>query len=94
MSRTLSRRVRKFSSEENEEKGRDTFSRSVHACQLTGFAETDIMCGSIQPTVLTDVQRCEIDEDETFGPVAALYRFKTEEEVIKRANEPRVGLAG
>lgn len=47
-----------------------------------------------KPTVLTDVQRCEIDEDETFGPVAALYRFKTEEEVIKRANEPRVGLAG
>lgn len=43
--------------------------------------------------MLADVGRCDIDEDETFGPVAALYRFKTEEEVIARANEPAVGLA-
>lgn len=28
------------------------------------------------------------------GPVAALYRFKTEEEVIARANDTNVGLAG
>lgn len=40
------------------------------------------------------MNRCAIDEDETFGPVAALYRFKTEEEVIARANEADVGLAG
>lgn len=46
-----------------------------------------------QPTVLGEAQRCAIDEDETFGPVAALYRFKTEEEVIAHANEPSVGLA-
>ncbi|KAK4050570.1 hypothetical protein OIO90_005037 [Microbotryomycetes sp. JL221] len=47
-----------------------------------------------QPTVLADVERCEVDEDETFGPLAALYRFKTEEEVLERANEPDVGLSG
>lgn len=47
-----------------------------------------------QPTVLTDVEECEIDKDETFGPLAPLYRFHTEEEVLKRANAPRVGLAG
>lgn len=47
-----------------------------------------------EPTVLADVQRCAVDEEETFGPLAALYKFATEEEVIKRANEPRVGLAG
>jgi succinate-semialdehyde dehydrogenase/glutarate-semialdehyde dehydrogenase len=46
------------------------------------------------PTVLTEVKRCEIDEEETFGPIAPLYRFKTEEEVLKLANEPEVGLAG
>ncbi|KDE07397.1 hypothetical protein MVLG_02264 [Microbotryum lychnidis-dioicae p1A1 Lamole] len=46
-----------------------------------------------KPTVLTEVQRCAIDEDETFGPLAALYRFKTEAEAIERANEPDVGLA-
>ncbi|KAF4881067.1 putative succinate-semialdehyde dehydrogenase [Colletotrichum fructicola] len=31
---------------------------------------------------------------ETFGPVAALFSFDTEQEVIQRANSCRVGLAG
>ncbi|KAI5478678.1 succinate-semialdehyde dehydrogenase (NADP+) [Pseudohyphozyma bogoriensis] len=49
-----------------------------------------------QPTVLGDVKVgiSEIDEDETFGPLAPLYKFETEEEVIKLANAPEVGLAG
>ncbi|WWC87224.1 uncharacterized protein L201_002112 [Kwoniella dendrophila CBS 6074] len=47
------------------------------------------------PTVLTDVtDECLISTEETFGPVAALFRFKTEEEVIERANNSEVGLAG
>ena len=32
-------------------------------------------------------------EEETFGPVAALSRFTSEEEVVKRANSSKVGLA-
>lgn len=47
-----------------------------------------------EPTVLTDVQPCAIDNEETFGPLAALYRFKTEEEAIDLANDTEVGLAG
>ncbi|GAA5858753.1 hypothetical protein JCM1840_006542 [Sporobolomyces johnsonii] len=47
-----------------------------------------------EPTVLTEVQNCAIDNEETFGPLAALYRFETEEEVIARANDTEVGLAG
>nr|XP_019005428.1 succinate-semialdehyde dehydrogenase (NADP+) [Kwoniella mangroviensis CBS 8507]OCF68889.1 succinate-semialdehyde dehydrogenase (NADP+) [Kwoniella mangroviensis CBS 8507] len=47
------------------------------------------------PTVLADVpDSCLIATEETFGPVAALFRFKTEEEVIARANNSEVGLAG
>ncbi|KAM0786709.1 hypothetical protein ACM66B_002151 [Microbotryomycetes sp. NB124-2] len=61
---------------------------------LLGGSKIDAPGFFYQPTVLGDVQRCAIDEDETFGPVAGLYRFKTEEEVIARANEPSVGLAG
>lgn len=35
------------------------------------------------------------DQNErSTGPLAPLYRFKTEEEVVERANEPDVGLAG
>lgn len=46
------------------------------------------------PTVLADVNDCAINEEETFGPVAALYRFKAEDDVITEANKADVGLAG
>lgn len=47
------------------------------------------------PTVLSDVpSEAALNNEETFGPVAALIRFETEEEVIKLANSTDVGLAG
>ncbi|KAI0254726.1 succinic semialdehyde dehydrogenase [Lactifluus subvellereus] len=47
------------------------------------------------PTVLSDVPSSAlINDEETFGPVAALTKFETEEEVIKLANNSEVGLAG
>ncbi len=47
-----------------------------------------------QPTVLADVPvAAEIFRDETFGPVAPLFRFKTEEEAIRMANDTEFGLA-
>ena len=36
----------------------------------------------------------KIAHEETFGPVAPLFRFETEEEVIAMANDSDVGLAG
>src|SRR5213596_2618150 len=51
-----------------------------------------------EPTVLTDVTTdMVITREETFGPVAPLYRFKSEDEAIKMANDaptltlPRAG---
>ncbi|CAM1511849.1 Fc.00g093620.m01.CDS01 [Cosmosporella sp. VM-42] len=45
-------------------------------------------------TVLGDVNdTMKVTSEETFGPLAALTKFKTEEEVIKRANSVEVGLA-
>jgi succinate-semialdehyde dehydrogenase/glutarate-semialdehyde dehydrogenase len=35
----------------------------------------------------------QIFREETFGPVAPLFRFKTEEEVIRQANDTEYGLA-
>jgi succinate-semialdehyde dehydrogenase/glutarate-semialdehyde dehydrogenase len=35
----------------------------------------------------------ELSRDETFGPVAPLFRFDTEEEAIARANDTPYGLA-
>lgn len=47
------------------------------------------------PTILSDVPpTAELNSEETFGPVAALIKFETEEEVIKLANSTDVGLAG
>jgi succinate-semialdehyde dehydrogenase/glutarate-semialdehyde dehydrogenase len=47
-----------------------------------------------QPTVLTDVTReMLIANDETFGPVAPLFRFDTVEHVIEQANDTIFGLA-
>ena len=41
-----------------------------------------------EPTVLTDVTTdMVITKDKTFGPVAPLYRFKTEDEAVKMAND-------
>lgn len=48
-----------------------------------------------EPTVLTDVpETCVIAKEETFGPVAALFKFDTEEQVIELANNTEFGLAG
>jgi succinate-semialdehyde dehydrogenase/glutarate-semialdehyde dehydrogenase len=47
-----------------------------------------------EPTVLVDVPReADIFRDETFGPVAPLFRFRTEEEAIAMANDTEFGLA-
>ncbi len=48
-----------------------------------------------QPTVLTGVtSEMAMASEETFGPVAGLYSFDTEAEVIRMANSTEVGLAG
>ena len=47
-----------------------------------------------QPTVLTDVTGdMVVSHDETFGPMAPLYRFATEEEAVAMANDTEFGLA-
>ena len=46
------------------------------------------------PTVLGDCHEgMKLAEEETFGPVAACFRFTSEDEVIQRANNTPYGLA-
>lgn len=62
-----------------------------------------LMCGGgrhslggtfFQPTVLADAtEQMLVAQDETFGPLAACFRFSTEEEVINRANNTPFGLS-
>ncbi|MEM7398679.1 MAG: NAD-dependent succinate-semialdehyde dehydrogenase [Pseudomonadota bacterium] len=47
-----------------------------------------------EPTVLVDVTPdMRIAQEETFGPIAALFRFHTEEQAIALANDTPFGLA-
>jgi succinate-semialdehyde dehydrogenase/glutarate-semialdehyde dehydrogenase len=47
-----------------------------------------------EPTVLADVTpQMLVSKEETFGPVAPLFRFKTEDDVIALANDTEYGLA-
>lgn len=48
-----------------------------------------------EPTVISEVtNKAVVFEEETFGPLAALVKFKTEEEAVAIANNSRHGLAG
>ncbi|TPX08404.1 uncharacterized protein E0L32_010134 [Thyridium curvatum] len=48
-----------------------------------------------KPTVLTGMtSKMAMATEETFGPVAGLFPFETEDEVVKIANSTEVGLAG
>lgn len=63
----------------------------------------DVLCGGsphprggnfYQPTVLTKVTtEMLVAREETFGPVAPLFRFETEAEAIRMANDTEFGLA-
>ncbi len=47
-----------------------------------------------QPTILTGVtDEMMVTNEETFGPLAPLFKFETEEEVIEKANNTIFGLA-
>ena len=75
-----------------EEHIADAVSRG--ATVVTG-GKPDVKGGNFfQPTVLANVPHdAVIFREETFGPVAPLFRFKTEEEAIKLANDTEFGLA-
>eukprot|EP01012_Entosiphon_sulcatum_P056652 TRINITY_DN80350_c0_g1_i1.p1 TRINITY_DN80350_c0_g1~~TRINITY_DN80350_c0_g1_i1.p1 ORF type:complete len:497 (-),score=100.13 TRINITY_DN80350_c0_g1_i1:46-1512(-) len=48
----------------------------------------------IQPTILTGVEDThKVAREEIFGPVGCVFKFKTEEEAIARANNTNYGLA-
>jgi succinate-semialdehyde dehydrogenase/glutarate-semialdehyde dehydrogenase len=46
------------------------------------------------PTILTEVTPAmDLAKEEIFGPVAPLFRFKTDEDAVRMANDTRYGLA-
>ncbi|MBC8268867.1 MAG: NAD-dependent succinate-semialdehyde dehydrogenase [Rhodospirillaceae bacterium] len=61
---------------------------------LLGGKRSDLGATFYEPTVLTDIDPgMRMANEEIFGPVAPLYRFKTEAEAIAMANDTPFGLA-
>ena len=61
---------------------------------VAGGQRSDLGACFVEPTVLTDVSgNMRVFREEIFGPVAPLFKFKTEEEAIAMANDTKVGLA-
>ena len=60
----------------------------------TGGKPHDLGGLFFQPTVMTGItQDMAVSTDETFGPLAPLFRFKDEDDVIQMANDTIFGLA-
>jgi len=61
---------------------------------ITGGKPHELGGTFFQPTLLRDVTpEMKVSNEETFGPVAPLFRFKTEREGITLANATQFGLA-
>lgn len=62
----------------------------------TQYIENGCEKGSfVKPTLITNVANgCRISQEEVFGPVAVVIKFKTDEEVIEMANDSDYGLGG
>ncbi|MCC5962606.1 MAG: NAD-dependent succinate-semialdehyde dehydrogenase [Rhodobacteraceae bacterium] len=66
-----------------------------HGGQVVTGGKRHTLGGSFfEPTVVTGVtQSMKVAQEETFGPLAPLFRFESEEEVIAQANDTIFGLA-
>jgi succinate-semialdehyde dehydrogenase / glutarate-semialdehyde dehydrogenase len=62
---------------------------------LGGHRMKDLGENFFEPTIITDMAPdMLLHGEETFGPIAGLFRFDTEREVVEMANSADVGLAG
>jgi len=61
---------------------------------VTGGKRHALGHGFFEPTILADVTPAmKVARDETFGPLAPLFRFSSDDEVIRLANDTEFGLA-
>jgi succinate-semialdehyde dehydrogenase/glutarate-semialdehyde dehydrogenase len=61
---------------------------------VTGGHRHELGGSFFQPTILADVTPAmAVAREETFGPLAPLFRFTTDEEAVKMANDTEFGLA-
>ena len=75
-----------------EEHIKDALSKGANL--VSGGKRHSLGGSFFEPTILTEVSKeMIVATDETFGPVAPLFRFRDEEDVIHQANDTIFGLA-
>jgi len=78
--------------EKVEEHIQDAVSKGGHV--LLGGKRHALGQTFFEPTVLADVTpQMKVAKEETFGPLAPLFRFQTDEQAIEMANDTEFGLA-
>jgi succinate-semialdehyde dehydrogenase / glutarate-semialdehyde dehydrogenase len=78
--------------EKVEEHIQDAVSRGARV--LTGGKRHTLGGTFFEPTVLANVPAdAKVAREETFGPLAPLFRFETDEEAVRLANDTEFGLA-
>ena len=61
---------------------------------ITGGKRHELGGSFFEPTVVADVTTAmKVAKEETFGPLAPLFRFQTEKEALRMANDTEFGLA-
>jgi succinate-semialdehyde dehydrogenase/glutarate-semialdehyde dehydrogenase len=84
--------IDKAAVEKVEEHIQDAVSRGARV--LTGGKRHALGGTFFEPTVMADVPAdAKVAREETFGPLAPLFRFETDEEAIRLANDTEFGLA-
>ncbi len=67
---------------------------SKGATKVVGGNRSELGSHFFEPTILTNVNsEMRVFREEIFGPIAPLFKFSTEEEVIQMANDTEFGLA-
>ncbi len=70
----------------------DALSKGAKA--VVGGSRSDLGTQFFEPTILTNVNgEMRVFREEIFGPIAPLFKFSTEEEAIRMANDTEFGLA-
>jgi len=70
----------------------DAVSKGAKA--VVGGNRSDLGTNFVEPTILTNVTgEMRVFREEIFGPVAPLFKFKTEDEAVAMANDTEFGLA-
>jgi succinate-semialdehyde dehydrogenase/glutarate-semialdehyde dehydrogenase len=78
--------------EKIEDHIKDALSKGGHV--LLGGKRHALGGTFFEPTVLTEItSQMKVAKEETFGPLAPLFRFETDEQAIQMANDTEFGLA-